>query len=166
MTNLMIKVLERYLNCCSIFFFWVNLHLLAGDAKTRRRFIIAISLSLYRCCWYYKVSLIYLGWVLSHFNSCSLSQGSQLPTFVPLHYWRAPRSAKKFGRPNWNPLWWVGSLRFSQNWRNCVKLSKLKKNVKKKPCFLKVSWIWFIGLNSSAPTTKWVGSKRAKNKLT
>ena len=55
------KVLERYLNCCSIFFFWVNLHLLAGDAKTRRRFIIAISLSLYRCCWYYKVPTIYLG---------------------------------------------------------------------------------------------------------
>ena len=58
------KVLERYLNCCSIFFFWVNLHLLAGDAKTRRRFIIAISLSLYRCCSYYKVSTIYLGWSL------------------------------------------------------------------------------------------------------
>ena len=31
---------------------------------------------------------------------------------------RGARVVKKSGRPNWSPIWWVGAIRFSQNWRN------------------------------------------------
>ena len=72
-------------------------------------------------------------------NLCSTkSQWSKWPKFVSLHYWHAPRGArgvKKSKRPNWSPLWWVGALRFSQNWRNCEKPSKLNKNCQRNPVF-------------------------------
>ena len=55
-----------------------------------------------------------------------------------LHYWRAPRGArgvKISERPNWSPFWWVGALRFSQNWRNCEKPSELNNNYQRNPVF-------------------------------
>ena len=56
-------------------------------------------------------------WIIQGPNA----QWSKWPNFVSLHYWRASRGAmgvKKSKPPNWSPLWWVGALRFSQNWRN------------------------------------------------
>ena len=73
-------------------------------------------------------------------------QWSKWPKFVSLHYWRAPRGdrgVKKSGLPNWSPLWWVGVPRFSQNWRNCEKPSKLNKNCQRNLFFLEVFWILF-----------------------
>ena len=69
---------------------------------------------------------------------CAIPQWSKWPKFVSLHYWRTPRGArdvKKSRPPNWSPLWWVGALRFSQNWRNCEKPSKLNKNWQRIPVF-------------------------------
>ena len=71
-------------------------------------------------------------------NKATLSQWSKWPIFVSLHYWHAPRSARgvqKSGRPNWSLLWSVRALRFSQNWRNCEKPSKLNKNFQRNPVF-------------------------------
>ena len=68
----------------------------------------------------------------------SRTQWSKWPKFVSLYYWRTPRGArgvKKSGWPNWIPLWWVGAIRFSQNWRNCEKPSKLNKNCQRNPVF-------------------------------
>ena len=68
----------------------------------------------------------------------AMTQWSKWPKFVSLHYWRAPRGArgvKKSGQPKWSPLWWAGALRFSQNWRNCEKQSKLNKNCQRNPVF-------------------------------
>ena len=47
------------------------------------------------------------------------------------------------GQPNWSPLWWVGALRFSQNWRKVWKTVKIYQKLSKKPCFLKVFQISF-----------------------
>ena len=62
-------------------------------------------------------------------------QKTSWPNFVSLHYWRSPRCVNKSGWPNWNPFWWVGALKFSQNWRHCEKPSELNKVVKKNPVF-------------------------------
>ena len=88
--------------------------------------------------------------------------GSKWPQFVSFHYWCAPRGArgvKKSGQPNWSPCWWVGGLRFSQNWRNCEKPSKLNKNCQKKTCFLKVYPILFkLGWTLALKLTKGIFS--------
>ena len=71
-----------------------------------------------------------------------ISQWYKWPKFVSLHYWRAPRGArgvKKSRRSNWSPLWWVGALRFSPNWRNCEIPSKLNKKCQRNPVF----WRYF-----------------------
>jgi hypothetical protein len=78
----------------------------------------------------------------SLFLAIPLAQWSKWPKFVSLHYWHAPRGARGIkisGQPNWSPLWWVGALRFSQNWRNSKKPSKLNKNCQRNP----VSWRFF-----------------------
>ena len=59
------------------------------------------------------------------------------------------QGCQKSRRPNWSPLWWVGALRFSQNWRNCEKPSKLNKNCQRNPFFqilFNLDWILTLQL--------------------
>ena len=60
-----------------------------------------------------------------------LAQWSKWPKFVTFQYWNAPRGVKN----SWQPTWHVWVLRFSQNWRNCGKPSKLNKNCQRNPVF-------------------------------
>ena len=74
----------------------------------------------------------------SEYSACHTTQWSNWLCFTPL-LTRPPgpgcQGCQKSGRPNWSLLWSVGALRFSQNWRNCEKLSKLNKNFQRNPVF-------------------------------